>query len=108
MSDQLEHVTVDEALAELPGTPNEVAAFLLVEGVDGARCSSITCPIATWLVRRTGRVILVDRTYAYAYHHQVEPLRVLLPHGARAFVTAFDDGLYPSLRTNVADPGRNR
>ena len=82
------------ALAALPGTPDEIAAFLEAEDCCGKPKSSARCPVAKYLHKKTGVEYSGDGCQfrkAIADDYYTLPARVV------RFIQAFDRGEYPTL-----------
>lgn len=92
-------MNVEELIAELPGTPDEIAAHLRELGIKGVKDDSRSCPIASYLIFLLGArpddfMVCGPCAHWYEdlrYHDPVLPLHI------RSFITRFDLGYYPDL-----------
>lgn len=80
---------------------DEVAAFLANEGIKGYRHEMEDCPIAVYLDKKTGHVVIVDGVSARIPHY--DGTRVTLPFPVKVFTMAFDNGKYPDLNVRNAE-----
>ncbi len=95
MSDINARMTAIECLlTALGSTTNDVANSLMANGVKGNRQSCYHCPIAVYLKKATGDVVIVESTHAgIQYKYDL----VRLPVPVQQFIIDFDRGFYPEL-----------
>jgi hypothetical protein len=83
--------TIKQKLAELPNTPDEIAAFLTKHGITGRRGSCYRCPFANYLGHgvavKPDKIILNIDTDQY----------MAVPEPVSEFIGRFDQGNYPEL-----------
>lgn len=77
--------------------PDEVAEFLRVAGIKGARTTINACPVARYLQQKTGLVdVWVGANGAHVDQGD-DAISVTLPEAVRMFVADFDVDTYPDL-----------
>lgn len=103
MSDQDAHQTLkqgmEQKLAELGGTPAEVAASLQELGIAGHRRRSSDCPIAVYLRGIFGGRVTAGVSHCFLWIQRVADVKVTMTPAVKAFVEEFDKGVYPALIT---------
>jgi hypothetical protein len=87
---------LENALAALGTTANEIAARLTAEGCTGFR-GPYDCPVAEYLRRTFGQTLSVcfDETFSLS-GNAITLMQTPAP--IRRFIAAFDRGRYPQLR----------
>lgn len=90
--------TIEQALADLPDAPHDIAMFLVVRGHFGRRSSSCDCPVANFLRAETSfRNTTVGMISAHTNEDSSLFEPVYLTEGAKAFIVMFDNLLFPQL-----------
>lgn len=86
---------IEKALKALPETADDIAAFLLKEGIKGLRVHPTQDPIARYIQSRTGIIkgVGADKIIINKYIED----DVLLPDGVREFTRRFDQYKYMDL-----------
>lgn len=92
---------IDEALAALPPTPDEVAELFEELGITGEVGAACHCPVAKYLI---GEFPDASTVAAFTRATVVMPGETIdaatwapMPAHLRAFIDSFDDLLYPAL-----------
>lgn len=99
-----------EALEDLGGTAEDVGRNLLIEGCKGLPGTATKCPVATFLQRKSGRLVDDLKSVPPVFMWAVDGERaddgfysVPLPEPVRDFIRSFDAGNYPELRLKQSD-----
>jgi hypothetical protein len=83
--------------------PDDIAALLRDEGVQGKPFQLTACPLANFLREKTGLTVAVGGP---VYGHKTSArgyVRNLTPMPVQEFVANFDQGRYPFLREEGTD-----
>lgn len=84
--------TLEEAIASLPPTEQELVALMRDQGIKGKRSSSCHCPVAQLLTKMTGLPdghVAVGVSMAYKPFSNLGPV-LPLPESAVQFIQSFD------------------
>lgn len=87
--------SVTKFLTALGSTPDEIAKTLKRRGVKGVAFQSDKCPLVNALKRRwPSRQIIASIDVVY-----IDDDEITLPRSCQRFVSNFDSGLYPDLKS---------
>ena len=85
-------------LETLPTAPDDVAAYLTLQGIRGVRSHSTHCPVAMYLRANGVACVSVGPGKVEFYDEEERTWRRdPLPLGCALFVSAFDAGIYPRI-----------
>lgn len=91
----MSQMTIEQKLADLPNTPDEIAKFLIARGINGRRGSGYACPFARYIgcgvTVTSDKIVINPDTGTY--------LAVTKP--VSEFICKFDQGDYPELVEDV-------
>lgn len=90
---EITEAAVEEALAALPPTADEVAELFAEIGIKGTPGAGGHCPVANYLKQE----FPADPRPVFYYDAAVGDVFVPAPAHLFAFARAFDDGAYPDL-----------
>lgn len=85
---------LEQALAELGNTADEIAAALIAKGMRGSRKVGTCCPIANYLSVTFAAPEVTENSIAIG---RVEDPWIETPNHVREFITRFDGGEWPEL-----------
>jgi hypothetical protein len=85
---------LEQALAELGNTADEIAVALIAKGMRGHRKIGTCCPIATYLGSTFDAPEVTENSIAIG---RLEEPWIHTPHHVVEFITRFDDGEWPEL-----------
>lgn len=91
---------IDRALDDLPTDPGSMAEFFASKGIKGVTCNSHECPIGRYLngaVLDAGLDVEVGVDPNITLDADGWRTTVTAPEYVRAFVSAFDDAVWPDL-----------
>jgi hypothetical protein len=95
-------LSLEQALAALPDTPDGIAAHLAERGIRGRRFSAQRCPIAAYVRAETGGFNVTAGRTRISATSRLGVAQAGTPLPVRHFMRRFDQGYYPEL-AEVAD-----
>lgn len=95
-------LSLEQALAALPGTADAIAAHLAALGIRGERKDGRCCPMANYLSRLGFEAPFVQPDYVEASGETLT-----FPPELREFVDRIDDGEWPELVAEMPDDDTN-
>lgn len=80
-------------------TPDQIAKYLFKQGIKGRRFWPYSCPVAEWIQRECGGIVVQVGRVNIIYRWQNIPV----PESLTQFITAFDNCCYPALEARKTD-----